>query len=73
MSVFYETYGERPRIAVASVLELPNKRTTREMKAESLTIASSLQMTSEVGGAAEVSDLSADGLRGTEDEKHRRD
>ena len=73
MCGLYETYGERPRIAVASVLVLPNKRTTRETKAESLTIASSLQMTSEAGAAAAVSDLSADGLRGTEDDKNRSD
>ncbi len=63
------SHGARPRIAVLSVLELPNRRTTRDTNAESLTAGSSLLETLAAGLPAVGSVLGADKLGGLSDEK----
>jgi hypothetical protein len=57
-------------MAVLSVLELPNRRTTRETKAESLTAGSSLLETSGTKAAAEAPGLGAGEPGDLADDKH---
>ena len=61
-------------MAVLSVLELPNMRTTREINAESLVAVLSdswLQITSGAGAATEAPGLAVEGLVGPKDENDR--
>ncbi len=63
-STCHETYGARPRIAVLSVLELPNIRTTSATNAESFLAASSPPSSQAAAGggraAADSSDFGTD-------------
>lgn len=57
-------------MAVLSVLELPNRRTTRETKAESLAAGSSLLETSGTEAAAKAPGFGAGEPGDLADEKH---